>query len=52
MQYRTFGHTGWRVSEIGIGTWQMGGTWGAIDVDASVDTLHYAFDHGVYSFIV
>jgi len=47
MQYRSFGNTGWRVSEIGIGTWQMGGTWGEVDDDASIDTLHYAFDHGV-----
>jgi len=47
MQYRNFGHTGWRVSAIGIGTWQMGGTWGDIDDDASIDTLHHAFDQGV-----
>jgi len=47
MEYRTFGNTGWRVSEIGIGTWQMGGTWGQVDDNASIDTLHYAFDHGV-----
>lgn len=47
MQYRAFGNTGWDVSEVGIGTWQMGGTWGEVDDDASVDTLLYAFDRGI-----
>lgn len=47
MRYRAFGNTGWEVSEIGIGTWQMGGTWGKIDDCASVDTLLYAFERGI-----
>src|SRR5262249_7372799 len=29
MQYRTFGRTGWPVSEIGYGMWGMAGGWGA-----------------------
>ena len=33
MQYRTFGRTGWQVSEIGFGAWQIGGQWGAVDDD-------------------
>jgi aryl-alcohol dehydrogenase-like predicted oxidoreductase len=47
MQYRTFGRTGWQVSEIGFGAWQLGGDWGKVDDAQSIDTLHYAFDQGV-----
>ncbi|MCD4685400.1 MAG: aldo/keto reductase [Anaerolineae bacterium] len=35
MQYRTFGRTGWQVSEIGYGMWGMGGQWkGSTDDEA------------------
>lgn len=47
MQYRTFGRTGWQVSEIAFGAWQLGGDWGPVDDEASIDTLLYAFQHGV-----
>ena len=47
MQYRTFGRTGWTVSEIGFGGWQLGGTWGGIDDKESVQTLLYAFEKGI-----
>lgn len=47
MKYRTFGRTGWKVSEIGLGGWQVGGAWGPLDDDASVRTLHYAWDKGI-----
>lgn len=47
MRYRDFGRTGWRVSEIGFGAWQIGGTWGAVDDEASIRTLHYAWDKGI-----
>jgi aryl-alcohol dehydrogenase-like predicted oxidoreductase len=47
MRYRTFGRTGWKVSEIGFGAWQLGGDWGKIDDAQSIDTLHYAFDNGL-----
>jgi aryl-alcohol dehydrogenase-like predicted oxidoreductase len=47
MQYRTFGRTGWQVSEIGFGAWQLGGDWGRVDDAHSIDTLHYAFDQGI-----
>jgi len=47
MEYRTLGRTGWKVSEIGFGGWQLGGTWGQIDNSESVDTLLYAFEKGI-----
>ena len=47
MKYRSFGRTGWQVSEIAFGAWQLGGDWGAVDDDASIRTLHHAFDRGV-----
>ncbi|WP_047997276.1 aldo/keto reductase [Puniceibacterium sp. IMCC21224] len=47
MRYRTFGRTGWQVSEIGFGGWQIGGGWGAVDDDASVRTLLHAFERGI-----
>jgi aryl-alcohol dehydrogenase-like predicted oxidoreductase len=47
MRYRVFGTTGWQVSEIAFGGWQIGGDWGAVDDRASVDTLLYAFEQGV-----
>jgi aryl-alcohol dehydrogenase-like predicted oxidoreductase len=47
MQYRMFGRTGWQVSEIAFGAWQLGGDWGAVDDDASIRTLHHAWGRGV-----
>lgn len=47
MQYRAFGSTGWKVSEIGFGGWQIGGSWGKVDDDASVRTLLHAFERGI-----
>src|SRR5262245_25108734 len=34
MQYRTFGRTGWPVSEIGYGMWGMAGWTGSIDEES------------------
>ncbi|SMG13758.1 aldo/keto reductase [Arenibacter troitsensis] len=47
MEYRTFGRSDWKVSEIGFGGWQLGGTWGKVDDNNSVETLLYAFENGV-----
>ena len=47
MEYREFGKTGWRVSEIGFGAWQLGGTWGSVNDKDSIDTLLYAFEKGI-----
>jgi aryl-alcohol dehydrogenase-like predicted oxidoreductase len=47
MRYRTFGTTGWQVSEIGFGAWQLSGEWGLVDDAASVKTLLHAFERGI-----
>ena len=47
MKFRTFGRTGWQISEIGFGAWQIGGDWGKVDDANSIDTLLYAFDKGI-----
>jgi aryl-alcohol dehydrogenase-like predicted oxidoreductase len=47
MQFRPFGRTGWSVSEIAFGAWQLGGDWGTVDDESSIDTLLYAFESGI-----
>jgi len=47
MRYRTFGRTGWQVSEIGFGAWAIGGSWGPQSDEDSVTALHRALDLGV-----
>jgi len=34
MRYRTFGRTGWQVSEVGYGSWGMGGWTGSADEES------------------
>ena len=45
MHYRTFGRTGWHVSEIGYGMWGMGG-WTGSDDDESLRSLQRAVELG------
>lgn len=48
MNFRDFGKTGEKVSEIGLGCWQLGGAdWGDVDDDAALRILHEAVDGGV-----
>jgi aryl-alcohol dehydrogenase-like predicted oxidoreductase len=48
---RTFGRTGWQVSEIGFGAWGIGGgQWGGADEAESMRTLHAALDAGINFF--
>jgi aryl-alcohol dehydrogenase-like predicted oxidoreductase len=46
MRYRTFGRTGWKVSEIGFGAWAIGGGWGPQEEGDSVTALNRALDLG------
>ncbi len=45
MQFRRFGRTGWKVSEIGVGMWGMGGWTGSND-EESLRSLQRAVDLG------
>jgi aryl-alcohol dehydrogenase-like predicted oxidoreductase len=48
MEYRTFGRTGWKISEIGFGGWGIGGdAWGTTDDNTSLAALNQAVDLGV-----
>ncbi len=50
MNYREFGRTGWKISEISFGAWAIGGAWGAVDDKDSLAALHAALDAGVNFF--
>lgn len=50
MKYRKFGRIGWEVSEIGLGTWPLGGDWGHVDDETAMATLHKALDVGINFF--
>lgn len=50
MLYRDFGKTGWQVSVIGMGTWNIGNQWGELDDATAWATVRSAFDHGVTLF--
>lgn len=50
MKYRKFGRIGWDVSEIGFGTWAVGGAWGAVDDEQSIAAMKRALELGVNFF--
>ncbi|MFD1126410.1 aldo/keto reductase [Lentilactobacillus raoultii] len=51
MEYRTFGKTNFKISEVSLGTWQLGGKWGTpFDEKDAHDTLSEAYDRGVNFF--
>lgn len=48
MKKRILGKTGFEISEVGLGTWQVGGKWGSVFSHATADKiLHSAIDNGV-----
>ena len=47
MRYRSFGHSGGKVAEIGFGAWAIGDAWGQVDDAQSIAALHAALDAGV-----
>jgi len=47
MQTRSFGRTGWQVSEIGFGSWGIGADWGAVDDRDALAALNKALERGV-----
>jgi aryl-alcohol dehydrogenase-like predicted oxidoreductase len=50
MQQRTLGRTGFSVSPIGLGTWQLGADWGDVDEASAFDVLGASVDAGVTFF--
>ncbi len=46
MNTRRFGKTGWQVSEVGFGTWNIGGAWGDVSDEEGYAALHAALDAG------
>lgn len=50
MQYRILGKTGYNVSTISFGSWAIGGTWGTVNDNESMATLHSALDQGINFF--
>jgi aryl-alcohol dehydrogenase-like predicted oxidoreductase len=52
MLKRTLGKTGWSVSAVSFGAWNIGGQWGDISDDLASDTIKAAYDAGVNFFDV
>ena len=50
MQYSHFGRTGWNVSTVGFGAWEIGGEYGAVDDAESMAALHKAVELGTNFF--
>ena len=47
MLYRDFGRTGWKVSAVGLGTWNLGGQWGDMTEDSALQIIHKSFETGM-----
>lgn len=47
MKTRAFGRDGVQVSEVGLGTWQLGSDWGEVGDDAARRILSAAVDQGI-----
>ncbi len=48
MHYRPLGRTGWNASEMGFGSWAIGGdAWGTTDDKEAIAALHKAIELGV-----
>jgi len=51
MKYRKLGKTGFEISEISLGTWQLGGKWGSpFSTESAEEVLNAAIDHGINFF--
>ncbi|MGJ9383629.1 aldo/keto reductase [Salipaludibacillus sp. CF4.18] len=47
MNYRRLGNTDLKISELSLGTWAIGGSWGETDDKEALKGLEYAIDQGV-----
>lgn len=50
MEYARLGETELEVSRVCFGTWQLGGEWGGLDVDAAKAAIRRALDLGINFF--
>lgn len=50
MEYRQFGQTGIKISEVGIGCWEIGGGYGSIEETEFIKAVNRALDQGINSF--
>ena len=51
MKFRTLGKTGYEISEVSLGTWQLGGKWGDAYSEKTADAiLNEAYDSGINFF--
>ncbi len=50
MKYRKLGKTGFEVSEVSLGTWQIGASWGSVSEQDAVKLLETAIDNGINFF--
>jgi aryl-alcohol dehydrogenase-like predicted oxidoreductase len=47
MNYRDLGQTGFKVSEVSLGAWQIGASWGNITDHNAIRVVHSALDNGI-----
>ncbi|MFB6090360.1 MAG: aldo/keto reductase [Halobellus sp.] len=47
MDERPLGTTGASVTEVGLGTWELGGDWGDVDEERAREAIHAALDAGI-----
>ncbi len=47
VKYRAFGNTGWLLSAMGLGTWNIGNQWGELSDAESFDIVRTAVDSGI-----
>lgn len=51
MKYRTLGKTGFNISEVSLGCWQLGSKWGEpFNMDNAINTLEEAYKNGINFF--
>tara|TARA_Y100000590_G_scaffold470704_1_gene668026 strand:+ start:3292 stop:4272 length:981 start_codon:yes stop_codon:yes gene_type:complete len=50
MKFRKFSNTGWRVSEIGLGCWGLGGNWDDVQDEQAKKVLNRSLDKGINFF--
>ena len=52
MEFRQFGRTGLKVSAVGFGCWEIGGTYGRIDESQFQRAVAQAIDSGIICFVI